>query len=348
MKKVYLSEKMNGMSSNVNMLRFLAAMLVIFCHAFYVSASAEDPLSLFSKGQTNFGGFAVAIFFFLSGFYVTKSLYKTSTIKEFMWKRCVRIFPQLWTVVFVTVFVLGPLVTQSSLFEYFSNKSTYAYLLNGIFLPIHNLPGVFQANVYDTTVNGPLWTMPVEFVAYCAVAIVMFLCKYVFKKEKMQKLFHGICLVCLLAMFVGVSVVIKNDFLITVIRPLVIFFVGVIYCDYAEKIILNQWLAVISLFVLILGCRFDFLNYAMMVCLPYVIVTFMLGWKQTKWKFGIFMISYEMYLFGWPIQQYFVHLFGGQMNPYLNFALTLPIDIILAYLLYKGIEVVTRKVEKKR
>lgn len=348
MKKVYLSEKMNGISSNVNLLRFLAAMLVIFCHAFYVSASVEDPLFFFSKGQTNFGGFAVAIFFFFSGFYVTKSLYKTSTIKEFMRKRCVRIFPQLWVVVFGTVLILGPFFTRCSLRDFFLNRSTYYYFLNGILLPVHNLPGVFQANVYDSTVNGPLWTMPVEFAAYCAVAVVMFLCKYVLKREKVQKLFHVICLVCLLAVFVGVSVVLKNYFLVTVIRPLVIFFVGVIYCDYAENIILNQWLAFFAFFVLILGCRFGFLNYAMMVCLPYMIVTFMLGWKQTKWKFDIFMISYEMYLLGWPIQQCFVHLFGGQMNPYLNFALTLPIDIILAYLLYKGIERLTRKVEKKK
>ena len=348
MKKVYLSEKMNGMSSNVNLLRFLAAMLVIFCHAFYVSASTEDPLSLFSKGQTNFGGLAVAIFFFLSGFYVTKSLYKTNTIKEFMWKRCMRIFPQLWIVIFITVFVLGPLVTQNSLSEYFSSKGTYAYLLNGILLPIHNLPGVFQLNVYDTTVNGPLWTLSVEFVAYCTVAVVMFLCKCVFKREKMQKLLHVICFICLIAVFIGVSVVIKSEFLITVIRPLIMFFVGVIYCDYAERIILNQWLATIAFLILFLGCYFGFLNYAMIVCLPYMIVTFMLGWKQTKWKLDIFMISYEMYLLGWPIQQCFVHLYGGQMNPYLNFALTLPIDILLAYILYKGIEVITRKVEKKR
>lgn len=339
---------MNGISSNVNLLRFLAAILVIFCHSFYVAASMEDPLSVFSKGQTNFGGLAVSFFFFLSGFYVTKSLYKTRTVKEFMSKRCIRIFPQLWIVVSISVFLIGPFFTSNSFLDYFLDKNTYLYLLNGILLPVHNLPGVFQTNVYDATVNGPLWTLPVEFVAYCAVAVVMFLGKSIIKKEKVQKVMHIICLIGSFAVFIFVSVVLRNAFLITVARPLVIFFVGVIFCDYADKIVLNQWLGIIALGVVLLGCRFGFLNCVMIVCVPYMIVTFMLGWKQIKWNCDLFLISYEMYLFGWPIQQCFVHFFGGQMNPYLNFTLTLPIDVLFAFLLYKGTEMFTRKAENER
>ena len=339
-----LSEKINGTSTNINLIRFIAAIFVIFSHSFYVSASQEDPFSNYCNGQANFGGFAVAIFFFLSGFYVTKSLYRKNDLKEYLYKRCIRIFPQLWIVVLLSVFVLGPIFTTCSLSEYFTNGSTYLYLLNGVLLPIHNLPGVFGNNVYDATINGPLWTMPVEFSAYLAMAVVLIMSKYILKNEKLQKVFHIMCVCVLLAAFVVLDVFIKNDFLITVVRPLIIFFVGVLYCDYADKIKLNIPGAFLMIFFTGISCKIGLLNYALIICLPYILVTLTLGTKQVKINSKILVISYEMYLFGWPVQQIVVHYFGGTMNPYLNCLITLPIDIALAFVLYIFVE----KMEKKR
>lgn len=339
-----LSEKMNGISTNVNLLRFVAAVLVIFSHSFYVSASKEDPFSIFCNGQTNFGGIAVGALFFLSGFYVTKSLYKKNDVKEYMGKRCVRIFPQLWIVVLLSVLILGPVLTNLPLKAYFSDGSTYLYLLNGILLPVHNLPGVFEYNVYDATVNGPLWTMPVEFAAYCVIAVILVISKYIFKNEKLQKVFHVICICVLFVAFVVLDVFVKNDFLITVVRPLIIFFMGVLYCDYAEKIKLNIPVGMAMLAVIVTSCKLGFLNYALILCLPYVVVTLTLGTKQLKIDSKLMNISYEMYLLGWPIQQTVVHCFGGTMSPYLNCLITLPIDILLAFVVY----VFIKKMEKKR
>lgn len=339
-----LSEKMNGFSTNINLLRFIAAIFVIFSHSFYVATSQEDPFSVFCNQQTNFGGVAVAIFFFLSGFYVTKSLYKKNDGKEFMSKRCIRIFPQLWVVVLLSVFVLGPVFTSLTLRDYFFRSDTYLYLLNGILLPVHNLPGVFANNIYDATVNGPLWTMPVEFAAYVGLSIVLIVSKHIFKNERLQKVFHIICVCVLFAVFVVLDQFVGNDFLVTVVRPLIIFFVGVLYCDYAEKIKLNVPIAVLMILAIVVSCKIGLLNYALMICLPYVVVTLALGTKQIKLNSKMLAVSYEMYLFGWPIQQIITHYFGGEMNPYLNWLITLPIDIILAFGLFVFIE----KMEKKR
>ena len=48
------------------------------------------------------------------------------------------------------------------------------YLLNSIMILVHNLPGVFCNNI-NTSVNGPLWTLPVEFLCYimCYLAYKM-------------------------------------------------------------------------------------------------------------------------------------------------------------------------------
>lgn len=339
-----LSEKMNGISTNINLLRFIAAILVIFSHSFYVAASQEDPLSVFCNKQVNFGGVAVAILFFLSGFYVAKSLYKKNDVKDYMSKRCVRIFPQLWAVVLLSVMVLGPIFTTYSLKEYFLSDNTYLYLLNGILVPIHNLPGVFEHNIYDASINGALWTMPVEFAAYCALAAILIVSKYIFKNEKLQRVFHVISFCVLMVAFIGLNVFLQNDFLITIVRPMILFFVGVLYCDYAEKIKLNIPIAFLMIFFVVLSCKLEFLNYALIICLPYIIVTLALGTKQLAIRSKILDISYEMYLFGWPIQQIVAHYFGGAMKPYINWLITLPIDIALAYLLFVFIE----RMEKRR
>lgn len=341
-----LAEKMSGISTNVNILRFLAAILVIFSHSFYVANSQEDPFSIFCGRQTNFGGIAVAVFFFLSGFYVTKSLYKRDNVKEYLYKRCYRIFPQLWIVVFLSVFLLGPIFTIYPSEQYFLNRNTYLYLLNGILLPTHNLPGVFENNIYDASINGALWTLPVEFLAYCVLAVVLLISKHVLRKEKLQKYFHIICTVLLLIVFVIVDVFVKSDFLITIVRPLVIFFVGVLYCDYAEKIKLNIPVACGMILIMLFCCKMAFLSYAMMLCFPYIIITFALGTKQIKFDKKIMNVSYEMYLLGWPIQQSIVYCFGGSMNPYLNCLIVLPIDIVLAYVLFVFVEKVERRNSK--
>lgn len=331
-----LSEKANGISTNVNLLRFIVAIMVIFSHSFHVASSQKDPFSIFCNNQTTLGGVAVAILFFLSGFYVTKSLYKNNNVKDFMYKRCTRLFPQLWIVVVISIVVMGPLVTKYSLREYFGNYNTYLYLLNGILIPIHNLPGVFEGNIADKAVNGSLWTMPVEFAAYCLLAVVLIGSRKILKDEKTQKALHIICAIIGIVVFVVLDFGIKNDFLVSVLRPVIMFLVGTLYCDFADKIKLDIRLAIAMIPIMSISCKIEMLDYMLIFCLPYVVATLALGTKQIKSE--MFVISYEMYLLGWPIQQIVTHCFGGEMNPYLNFFITVPIDIILSVILYRCLE----------
>ena len=98
-----LSEKIKIKSSNINILRFICAIAVIICHSYAVTAGEEDFVSRYTGGQCNLGGVAVAVFFFLSGLYVSKSLDRTDSAWVFIKKRCDRIFPSLWTVVILSV-----------------------------------------------------------------------------------------------------------------------------------------------------------------------------------------------------------------------------------------------------
>ena len=57
-------------------MKFIAAILVIFSHSFRISWNTINPLDTFTGGQISFGGVAVALFLFASGFYVSKGLFR--------------------------------------------------------------------------------------------------------------------------------------------------------------------------------------------------------------------------------------------------------------------------------
>lgn len=151
-----LVNKINIFSTNGNLIRFLLAIGVILHHSSYLSQNNDGFLYVLTNGQITFGGISVLGFFFFSGLYVTKSMHKAQSCSSFLWARCKRIFPALFFVVFLCVFLLGPVLTSYDLGDYFKSSSTYLYLLNAILIPVHNLPGVFEQNIYGPTVNGSL------------------------------------------------------------------------------------------------------------------------------------------------------------------------------------------------
>lgn len=325
-------------SDNVNILRWISAIFVIISHAPTLVDGGGDSCYRYTNGQSSFGGVSVAIFFFLSGLYVTKSIQKCSSEKEYLLRRVKRIFPALWIVILISAFIVGPFVTSLTLREYFSNKQTYLYLLNGILLPVHELPGVFE-NSLNATVNGPLWTLPVEFAAYIVLMLVWTFSRRVLKKEQAQKVFHVLgVIVLLLGMLVIERIFTDPEFMISVIRPVVIFFVGALYFDFEDQIKLIPWLGMVCLIVLVASGKTPFFSIAMIVCIPYIIAALVIGTKQVKLKSSFFMISYEMYLVGYPIQQLVMQAFYYQMSAWMNVLISIPIDLIVAYGLYWLVE----------
>lgn len=177
--------------NNFDFLRLLAASMVVFSHSFDLLTPSNrvmtngEPLRVLTDGQMSFGSLGVAIFFCLSGYLITQSLFRSSSYKTYFIKRSLRIFPALILDLLIAVFIWGAIVTRFSLYEYFTNPLTYRYLLNaGLYRISYVLPGVFENNVFGNTVNGSLWTLPYEFTCYLGIAILHFLCvlknKYVY------------------------------------------------------------------------------------------------------------------------------------------------------------------------
>ena len=76
MEKRTILENSNTRSNNLTLIKFIAAIMVIWGHAIILLQQSKDPISLLSRNELSLGSVAVAIFFFASGFYVTKSLMK--------------------------------------------------------------------------------------------------------------------------------------------------------------------------------------------------------------------------------------------------------------------------------
>lgn len=109
-----ISNYTNTRDNNYNLIRFLAAVLVLFTHSFaltYGSGNAE-PLR-YSLGIT-WGTIAVDVFFVTSGFLIAGSFFKRGNLIAFGWARILRIYPALFVALLFCVFVVGLAFTSKN------------------------------------------------------------------------------------------------------------------------------------------------------------------------------------------------------------------------------------------
>jgi peptidoglycan/LPS O-acetylase OafA/YrhL len=339
--------KLSGVTSsrenNLDVMRFIAALAVIFSHSFTICLGTEASgyLSTWTDGRLSSGGLAVGVFFLFGGFLIAKSCESHQEAKLFFSLRAYRIFPQLLFVVALLAFVVGPLITQMSLQQYFSDGGTYRYLLNGAFILQHNLPGVFEGNPYPGVVNGPLWTLPVEFACY----VLCYLC---FKLTKFDKKRFALVSIPFIALSV-VYFAFFNLYQLSVVRAILLFYLGVVFYVYRDHITLTPkaGLASVALFIAMLALKLDVI--AMLLVFPYAF--FWLGYG-TKRKFSSFAqhgeFSYGIYLWGWPIQQMLVLAWPGSMSPLANALIACALAILGGIANYWIVDVPVKRFQKKR
>ncbi len=322
------SDTMVKKSNNLQLMRFVAAVMVIFAHSYAISGSAlgSDFVDRHTDGLISIGGISVTLFFLCSGYLISKSIFRTDRFFVYLKARLIRLLPPLVFVVVLSV-LLGALITTLSVLEYFANLGTYKYFLNAIMLPVHNLPGVFESNKYGATVNGALWTLPVEFACYIAC--------YIFYKLKLldkKRFFYTIPIVVLVLIFEKQL----PEILFFMVRPCVFFYIGMFYYVYREYIELN--IKIVPIFVaLLVGSYFipALIKVAMILLWPYILFTIWFAIPQCSDKLGkTGDISYGLYLWGFVVQQLLSHIFGGRMPQLLNFALATIISIVLAILTF--------------
>ncbi len=169
-----LDRSARGRDNNFNLVRFIAAGLVLVSHSWPLTATPGEPLERFAG--FSLGHLGVDVFFVVSGFLVTGSLLARDTLGDFARARALRIFPALVASAFGTAFLLGPLVTALPLARYLTTWDTWRFALqNAVTWPLGVrwwLPGVYLGNPGGPTVNGALWSLPWELTMYVLLAIL--------------------------------------------------------------------------------------------------------------------------------------------------------------------------------
>src|SRR5438067_7133713 len=164
-------------ANNFDALRLIAALSVVFSHAFLIAEGSEanEPFVWLTGNQCILGLVGVFVFFIISGYLVTESWCRSPAPGRFAMRRFLRIYPGLAVNIAVCAFVLGPLVTALPLQAYVAGPELREFLAKALTLdpgPLA-LPGVLFA---DTSVglhiNGSLWTLRYEAMMYLTVVVL--------------------------------------------------------------------------------------------------------------------------------------------------------------------------------
>ncbi|MDL5598128.1 acyltransferase [Pseudomonas kribbensis] len=286
--------------NNLNLLRLIAALMVLYAHSFmFYGKPAVGFL-----GLSSYGGLGIDIFFVISGYLITKSWGSNPVPRDFLMKRALRIFPALIVVVLVSMLLLGPIFTTLSLKEYFLHPYFTGYLKNIILKPVFSLPGVFEQSKVPGAVNGSLWSLPVEFFMYLVVM-------------GLGMLFKGGRLVyaAVTALFAAVvvfwcwrdapMVVIYGTDIRQVFLTGVYFMIGACFAKFR----LERWLSLSGVFVMLMATILlapypEFTNVLPWITVPYIVLAYGLS---SSWL-GTFVnkvgdCSYGVYIYAFPVQQ---------------------------------------------
>lgn len=307
-------------------MRLIAAFMVVFSHSFILSGSRE-PVTLFYNGS--YGTLGLNIFFVMSGFLIAQSYLRTRNTAHFAWSRALRIFPALFCVVALSAFVVGPLVTILPIEEYLTNTKTYSYLLSvTLFNKQNNLPGVFANNAFRYSVNGSLWMLK-YMVAFYAFVLILGVTKILDKKHIILAMFLS-CLVLHL-LNVGKSTYVFMFSISETVRLFMYFGLGMVTYLYRDSIPMAWPYFNLCVIILVIASAMNGLNDSLFVFVLTYLVLFFGFCKQLYVplfsKIGDF--SYGVFIYSFPVQQTVVHLYGGKMNPSLNFTISLLVSIAL-------------------
>lgn len=156
--------------NSLNLFRLILAAAVLFAHSFYITGAGVGP---HVQGE-NLGGWAVAGFFVISGFLITRSRLRTEP-GAYLLHRIARIFPAFTVCLIVTIAVFAPvahLIAFGTLHGYLSTPTTPLQYFWGnitLYIDSYSIGDTLHSVPYAGAWNGSLWTLFYEFCCYVIV-----------------------------------------------------------------------------------------------------------------------------------------------------------------------------------
>lgn len=336
-----LAERFNPSRNNIDVIRLVAAMLVLVSHSWPLTGREVDPVSRLTGGIVGGGTLSVVVFFVLSGFLVTKSMTER-TVGDYLASRALRIVPALALVSVFDAAVIGAIFTSLPLGDYAAHPTTLNHLLNFLVFPTEfDLPGVFAGTPYPH-VNGSLWTLPIESFLYLCLPLLL-VTGLLTRRWTWGVVLAVAILVIYQRSWLGLSDANRGRLVFASVQEFhlatygLFFFLGGAAYVYCDKVPLSGGLVLLA-FVFLYGSRQTAIASAVFfVAVTYVTLYLAVAFERTVSVRRIGDLSYGIYIFAWPIQKSVLALLPGA-GPRTLTAIALPAAIALAYLSWHLVE----------
>ncbi len=326
--------------NNFNLLRLFFASLVIVSHSpELVDGTRSRAIFTAMFGTLTGGDVAVDGFFLISGYLITQSFLRTSSVLEYLKKRIARIFPGYAVAFLLCALIVAPFVGGAGVWSVAGIGKLLSQMAT--LLP-PKVIGVFPG-LPQPSLNASLWTIRFEFECYLAVAAFGLLG---FLQPRFRPV---IAIAAAVLLCIGIAGAVTGGHqvhepalptLAKDTRFFMIFAVGAVYFLFRERIKLHGLGAAIAIAALIPAMAFWHLaEPAFAVCGGYLIFWF--AFQAPIIHLGPLTrsddISYGIYLYGWPVQTLIIW-HDRTIDPWLLSALALAIAAALGYASWRLVE----------
>ncbi|KJC63679.1 acyltransferase family protein [Agreia bicolorata] len=320
--------------NSLNAIRLLLAASVIVSHSWLVNGLGLPPM----VGGTDPGLVAVAGFFAISGYLVTSSRLRASTLRSYLWRRFLRIYPAFIVALVVVAFVLAPLsalIDPSSKVDW-GSAGLYVLSNAGLYLRQVTVEHTLINNAFPFVWNVPLWTLFYEAICYLIVGVLVSL---------VPRRMLGVALVALLAVCTALSMSFHlwpGFMILPILENLAslgsFFCAGALLYIYRTRVPSSGLLVAVAIVLALLLATLGLFKPLAAVAMAYGVLY--AGSRLPLTGVGRRNdISYGMYIYGFPTQQLLILVLGGAMLPVWLFAIaSVAATIPLAWLSWLGVE----------
>lgn len=301
-------------NNNFDILRLILAILVFFAHwNILTSQDISNPLFHLS-------GFAVDMFFIVSGFLIFWSFDADQNKKHFYIKRFFRIFPlYAFLIILQTLFFIG--FSDGNALEIIKYFIVNIFFLNFLSPAVGSTLSGLEVNA----INGSLWTLKNEVVFYALVPLIFML----------YKKWGGYFLMILYSLSVvymfGVDYLGIEKLLVQFPAQLRLFVVGIIlYVTFSKLNNTNIYILLfISLVVFFVFKDLSYFKYSIYpLCIGIWVIYLVYFVKCIKINFDF---SYSFYILHFPVIQLFLYFGINPINPAVSFVVLFTVILGLSY-----------------
>lgn len=353
MKKVSLKDRFDFKNNSFTILSILASILILYFHSyplFYgINTRNSDIISGILVGE-NLGSILVAMFFTISGFMITNSIKNSKSTGEYLVKRVKKIFPPLIFCLIISACVISPIISEQPKLVFLSNFKIYVwYIIDNSFLlknTVYSIADVFSNNPYPNAINGSIWTLKHQIFMYILMIPIFTVFISKIKRRNFFKYFYIVLVTLTVVSFTGYyngvfDIIRKNLGFIGIfqevnllLRLTCYFCTGIIFNLYSDKIKYEKIHLIFVIIIFALTFRTSIFSYFCLFFVPYV--TFYIGTIKSNIRMPD--LSYQIYIWGFPIQQLIMYYFNGKIDIYSYMIICLLFVVFISILSYYLIE----------